>query len=134
MRRSAIALRLAGALAIGAANTVQAAPVPTQSAAVKSAAPDSITDVRWRRGWGWGPAIGAGIAAGIIGGAAWAAAGPYPYYPYAYGYPIYPAYYPYPYAGPYPYWRPRRVARYVYYGRPWYRPAVYVGGGPYWGW
>ncbi len=29
-----------------------------------------------KKGWGWGPAVGLGIAAGVIGSAAYAASGP----------------------------------------------------------
>ena len=33
-------------------------------------------EARWGRGFGWGPAIGLGIAAGVVAGAAYAASGP----------------------------------------------------------
>ena len=63
-RKHAIALGLAGALALSAATPSLAASVPANTAAVKAAAPGATTDVRWRGGWGgwgWGPAIGVGI-------------------------------------------------------------------------
>jgi len=38
-------------------------------------------EARWGRGFGWGPAVGLGIAGGIIAGAAYAATAPgYGYY------------------------------------------------------
>jgi len=122
-RKHAIALGLAGTLALGAAGPSLAASVPANTAAVKAAAPDATTEVRWRGGWGWGPGIGIGLGLGFAGAAL---ASPYyyggygcPYYgygyscggPYAYGYgPAYGYGAAYAYApGPYYYggWRHR---------------------------
>jgi hypothetical protein len=53
-----VALVLVGGFVVGAAIGSQAAPVLTNTAAVKSAAPSLATDIRrhhWRWGrWGWG--------------------------------------------------------------------------------
>ena len=89
-----MAFGLLGTLAVGAAG-VQAAPVPTNTAATRAAAPSAVTDVRWRGGWGrhgwWGPGV-------VIGGLALGAA------PYYYGGPYYDGG---PYWGGYPgYWSP----------------------------
>jgi hypothetical protein len=107
-RNCAIALGLAGTLALGTLSA-SAGPLPTGTAAVKAAASDHVTDVRWR-GRGIGPGIAFGLAAGALVGAAVAAQ---PYYapgyyyggpvyaePYAYQ-PVYPApgYYGYRYGG-----------------------------------
>jgi hypothetical protein len=120
VKTSALALGIAGAIALSAANVAQAASIPPLTAAVKNAAADNVTEVRWRGGWGWGPGIGFGIAGAAIAGAA-IAGGPWygGYYP-AYGY--YPPYYaaPYPYVRR-PYWRSR-----AYWGVPYYRSA-YIG-------
>ncbi len=91
-----IALGVAGAFSIGAAAPSFAAPVMTSTAAVKAAAPDHVTDVRWRgRGRGIGPGLAFGLAAGALVGATVAAR---PYGPdyYAAG----PSYYAGPYDGP----------------------------------
>jgi hypothetical protein len=102
-----IALGLAGALAVGAAATASAGPLPVNPG-VTNATTDHVTDVRWRGhrgGWGWGgPAlgIGAGLAAGALIGSA-VAGGPYGYYydepGYVYGapyaYDVGPTYYGY---------------------------------------
>jgi hypothetical protein len=44
--------------------------------AVGSVATSSEAHAWGKKGFGWGPAIGLGIAAGVIGGAAYAASGP----------------------------------------------------------
>jgi hypothetical protein len=82
-----LGLGIAGALALAAAVPAGAAPVLSNSAAVKAAAADHVTDVRWRGG------NGAGIAAGVIGGLALGAAiaSTQPYYGPGY-YEPYPAY------------------------------------------
>jgi hypothetical protein len=114
-RKNAVALSLAGALALSAATPSFAASMPTNTAAVKAAVPGATTDVRWHGGWGWGPAVGVGIGLGFAG----AYYGGYgygcPYYydgyycggPYAYGYGYEPGYAYAP--GPYYYggWRHR---------------------------
>ena len=67
------------------------APIAVGAAALKSAAPTSVVDVRWRgRGWGW---AGAGFATGLAIGAL--ASRPY-YYDY------YGPYYAPPYYAPPP--------------------------------
>jgi hypothetical protein len=110
IKNRAIALGVASALAIGAAATASAGPLPV-NAGVKNATTDHVTDVRWRGhrgggGWGWGPGIGigAGIAAGALIGSA-VAAQPYGYYSepgyaYAQPYAVEPGY---AYAQPYAY-------------------------------
>ncbi len=81
MTKALIAGATATALALTAIAPATAAPVLTNTAAVKSAADDQVIDVRW--GWGgW-------LAAGIIGGIALGALTT-PYYSYGYGYPAYP--------------------------------------------
>jgi hypothetical protein len=111
-----IALGLAGALSIAATPSF-AGPLMSSGAAVRSAAPDHVTDIRWR-GRSVGPGIAFGLAAGALVGAAVAARpyGPDYYYegapygayegpvyaePYAYDAPVYsapvysaPGYYP----------------------------------------
>jgi len=140
LRKAAIAACVAaGALAIGAL-TAAAGPLPTNIAAMKTAASTDVVQARWgghggwggggwgRGGWGrgggWFPgAVVGGLAAGL-------ALGSYGYgygYPYDYGYGGYGGYYPasYGYGGYYP-------ASYGYYGRPYY--AGYSGGyGGYYG-
>jgi hypothetical protein len=118
-RKNAVALGVAGALALAATTPSFAASVPTNTAAVKAAVPGATTDVHWRgRGGWWGPGIGIGLGLGFAGAAL---AAPYyyggygcPYYyngyycggPYAYGYSYGPAYAYAP--GPYYYgWRHR---------------------------
>jgi len=138
MSKLTIALGVASALALGT-DAASAAPVLSNTAAVKASAPSQTTEVRWvgrggwgwrgggwrGGGWGWGGAA-AGLAAGAIIGSAIAA----PYYggygyPYGYGYydPGY-AYGPAPvYAAPYGYygdgygWRGRRCYTNEGYGR-----------------
>ena len=136
VKASALVLGLAGVIALGAANVAQAGSIPLQTAAVKNAAADNVTEVRWRGGWGWGPGIGFGIAGAAFAGAA-LASGPW----YGGYYPAYSYYDPY-YAAPYPYWRPRRVVvrrpyrpAHAYWGGPDYRSAYLGGPYPYrYGW
>lgn len=91
-----IALGLAGALSIGAAAPTFAGPLMSSGAAVREAAPDHVTDIRWR-GRSIGPGLAFGLAAGALVGAAVAARpyGPDYYYegaPYgAYEGPVYAA-------------------------------------------
>lgn len=124
MQKTAVALGLAGALALGATSPTLAAPLPTGTSAVKAAAPDTTTDVRWRGGPGpW-------IVGGLLGAAA---VGAYAYGPYGYGYG-YPYYRPYAYAAPYPYYRrPHYRHRYVRYGYG-YGPGYAYGPGYGYGW
>lgn len=89
----AIALGLAGTIALASLTPAAAAPVMSSSVTLKQSAPAQVIDVRYRhrhRGY-WGGAAAAGLAAGLIAGAA--VAGPRYYYEpgYAYGPP--PAYY-----------------------------------------
>ncbi len=106
---------VAGTLMISAAAPSWAAPVLSNSAAVKSAVAGDVVDVHWRgRGAVWG-GVAAGLALGAIAGAA--AARPY-YYDPGYAYYGYPApyyapsydYVPEAYVAP----APRRA-----YGRCW---------------
>ena len=127
----------AGALMASNMATLQAAPLPTNVAIMKSMVGDSAIQVRWRGGgwghrgfggWGYrGRGLGAGALAGaVIGGAiASSAYGSYGYYgggPY-YGGPYYGgySYYPVDYSweaiqepGTASFYRP-----YGYGGRPW---------------
>ena len=105
IKNRAIALGLAGALAIGFSATASAGPLPIGNAGVKNAATDHVTEVRWRGGRGFGPAvgIGAGIAAGGLIGSAVAGSvyGPGYYYDEpVYGAPVYAQ--PYGYEPVYP--------------------------------
>jgi hypothetical protein len=75
-----------------------AGPVPSTAIAVKTAAPDAVQDVQWRRRGG--AAIVTGLAAGAIGAAVFAPR--YHGYGPAYGYAPAYGYYdgPYAYEGP----------------------------------
>ena len=124
----------AGALMAGNVATLQAAPLPTNVASMKSMVTDGLIQVRWRgggwghrgfggwgyRGGGWG---GAAIAGAIIGGAIASSAYGYgggPYYGgYDPGYSYYPAYVDYRWQaiqepGAASFYRP-----YGYGGQPW---------------
>ena len=126
MKRMTLTLALAGASAIGFANTSHAMTLPTPSA-LKEAVPSNTSQVFWRgggwgggwRGGGWGPGIGFGIAAGALTAAA-VASTPYwggRYYGYASAYPY--AYAPYRYAR-YAYGPVVPRLRYGAYGAPVY--------------
>jgi hypothetical protein len=112
MRKSmscTVGAAIAAIAALNGVGTAAAGPLPVNVAALKTATPNDLIDVRVRGG-----AVAAGIALGLFGAAV---ASQY-YYPYPYYYyPPYPrAYYPgYPYYGPYWGYRP-----YVY-GYPRYR-------------
>jgi hypothetical protein len=86
---TAIAVTLAGALALGATAS-NAAPAFTDTTTVRAAAPSDVSEVRWRRGSRRNAAI-AGFAAGTLLGLGVAAASrPYYYYDSpAYGYEPY---------------------------------------------
>ena len=120
--KPATAVGAAAIMALCAIAPARAAPVLSNTAAVRSALDSSITDVRWGGGWrggGWGWGGGA-LAAGLIGGLALGALAstPYGYGGYGYGYPAYG----YSYAPSYGYsygYAPRRYAR-VYIGRRYY--------------
>jgi hypothetical protein len=115
--RYALSFGLAAALAAVAIAPASAAPVLSNTVAVKSAASDSVTDVRWRRGGAVAAGIGAGIALGAI-----AASQPRYYDPYygSYGYgPTYVAPAPTYYGGYHePYYAPAPAYGYGYYGYP----------------
>ena len=117
-KRIGIALAAAAALALAATSPAAAAPVASNTAALKAAAPDATIEVRhrgyrhgyYRRNWA-GPAVG--LALGIIGSAAYAATAPRYYYYDDYDYPRASYAEPYSYSygyGPYYGWDP-------YYGR-----------------
>jgi hypothetical protein len=101
LKGSACVLSLAGALAL--VTPSMAAPVLSNTTAVKSAVSDHAIDVRWRGG-GWrGGGVAAGVAAGVIAGAAiGAATAPGYYYGPSYGAYAYdaPVVYGNPYYGP----------------------------------
>ena len=79
----ALAIGMAGALAVGTANPTWAAPVSTGAAHLQEAVPSDVIDVSHRR---WRRAAVAGLALGIIGGG------------YYYGYPYH--HYGPPWLGP----------------------------------
>src|SRR5689334_8482073 len=105
----AMAIVVAGATAIAGALPASAAPVLTNTAAVKQALPGDVQNVRWgwRGGWGWG---GGAVVGGLIAGGLVGAALARPYYGYGYGYPSYYGYgygygySPYAYGYSYPYY------------------------------
>jgi hypothetical protein len=111
-KHCALAAALAGAGSLGNGYSAAAAPVLSNTAAVKQALPSAVTDVRYYRGGG---AFFGGLVIGGLLGAAISR-------PYYYGYPGYGyAYYPaYSYGPVYPY----------AYGYPVYGPSYgYVGSG-----
>jgi hypothetical protein len=113
LRARALVLATAGAIAVSAVTPTFAAPVLSNTAAVKSAVDGNVIDVRWR-----GRGVGLGIAAGVATGALIAGAASRSYYdPYYYdgyyaaapGYYGGPAYYNEPaYSG---YYAPRYYYR-----------------------
>ena len=126
--KPATAVGAAAIMAVCAIAPARAAPVLSNTAAVRSALDSSITDVRWGGGWGGGWGWGGGaLAAGLIGGLALGAlaTAPYGYGGYGYGYPAYGYGYPaygYGYAPSYGYsygYAPRRYAR-AFVGRRYY--------------
>jgi hypothetical protein len=65
-------LGLACMIAVGTANSAQSASMPSLTAALKNTGVDSMTDVRWRRGRGWGPGTaGAALAGAALAGNAY---------------------------------------------------------------
>ena len=95
----AMAVVVAGATAIAGALPASAAPVLTNTAALKQALPGDVQDVRWRGG---GLFFGGLLAGGLIGAAI---ARPYYYgYPGYYGYGYGYGYSPYAYGYSYPYY------------------------------
>jgi hypothetical protein len=115
----ATAVVVAGATAIAGAFSASAAPVLTNTAALKQALPGEVQDVRWRGG---GAFFGGLVMGGLLGAAF---ARPYYYgYPAYYGYGYGYGYAPYAYGYSYPY--------YSYgYGYPY---GGYYSGGYYGGW
>jgi hypothetical protein len=97
-------LGLAAVLTGAVLTSSVAAPVLTNTAAVKAAVVDDVSQVHW--GWGWG--AGAFIGGLALGAAL--AAPPYAHYGYPYGY--------YGYYG-YPYYRPYYRRYYGYYRPYW---------------
>ena len=89
---------VAGAVALYATMPAVAAPVLSNTAAVKSAVAGDVIDVRWR-GYGVAAGVAAGLAIGALAGAAWR---PYYYDSYYYAAPGY-AYPGYAYGGGYAY-------------------------------
>jgi hypothetical protein len=133
MNRFACAICLGGSLLAAATLPAAAGALPTSVATLRSADAGDVTQVRWggHGGWhgGWhggrggffpGAVIG-GLAAGIIGSAAYGAYDPY-YYGGYYGGGYYPsyAYYgaPYYYGRPY---RPYYAYAYPYRRHYWHR-------------
>ncbi len=110
LKRSAAMVLLAGSLAMQ--TPALAAPVLSNTAALKAAASSDLVEVRWR---GRGGAVAAGVAAGLllgaIAGASSAYYGPPPYY---YG----PGYYAPPYgpvyAAPAPVYGPEDWVAYCF--------------------
>jgi hypothetical protein len=108
MRKSipfAIAITIGATAALSHVSPSSAGPLPTAVAAVKTAVPEDVIEVRNRAG-----AIFAGVALGLLGAAIVGNS----YYGPSYYYPAYPQ--PY-YYSPYPYYAPYR---YPYYRRYWY--------------
>jgi hypothetical protein len=93
--RGALCLIPAGALVLAAVSSASAGTIPSSVAAVKSAASNTVTDVRWRGRWGG--AVAAGVIGGLALGALAATPGyyGYGYAPYHSGYGYAPTYYGY---------------------------------------
>jgi len=90
VRKRAITIGVAAAIAVSAVMPSIAAPVSSNTAALKAAAASDVVNVRWWRGG----AVAAGVATGLAVGALAGAAAGYPYYggyPYYYGGPAYAA-------------------------------------------
>ena len=92
---------IAGAVAIVTAGPSRAAPIPANTAAVRTAPSKQVTDVRYyRHGYYRHRYYGRGYYPGRYGYPWWGdpSAYAYPYsYPYAYSY-LYPYYYSYPFS------------------------------------
>jgi hypothetical protein len=100
----AISFGTAALFALCVTAPTNAAPVLSNTAALKSATDNSVVDVRWwRRGsWGWGRGAGAAVIGGLALGASAARSSYYYGYPYyGYGYGPYSSYYGYPYSRSY---------------------------------
>ena len=116
MKRT-IAAGIVGAMALCETIPAVAAPVPSSTVIVKTTAPNALNQVRARRGRGG--AIGAGVALGVIGALAGAAAAQNQYYgdPGYYGGPGY-------YGDPGYYGGPGYVVSPGYYGPGYYDPGA----------
>jgi len=91
-RKCAIGIGFAAALVLLSTAPTTAAPVLSNTAAVKSAADNSVTEVRWvRRGWGRRAAVAAGVGL-AVGAASYAYNYPYSGYGYNYSYAPYSSY------------------------------------------
>jgi hypothetical protein len=116
--KNALGIGVAGLLALSAVVPASAAPVLSNTAAVKQAADAQVTEVRWRPG----AAVAVGVGAGLLAGAAIASSQPRyysdPYY--APGYAPAPTYYGAPEVE---YYEPAPT----YYGNP-YRSQRYYNG------
>jgi hypothetical protein len=116
--RNILGIGFAGLLALSAVVPVSAAPLLSNTAAVKSAADAQITQVRWRNSG----AIAAGVGVGLLAGAA-IASSQRPYYSDPY---YAPGYAPGYYAAEPEYYAP--APAYGYYGRnPYSSPRYYNG-------
>jgi hypothetical protein len=105
---------LVAAITMGQGHSSSAAPVLTNTAAVRDAVTNNVVHVRY--GYG-GAFVGGLVLGGLIGGAI---ARPYyysyPYYGY-YGYPAYPVYRPYYYGYPAYGYYPRYYRRHYHHRR-----------------
>jgi hypothetical protein len=112
-RHLVIAGALVGAMTAGQSST--AAPVLSNSAAVRDAVPSDVVDVRHGNGAAF---FGGLVLGGLIGGAiARPYYYPYPYYYGYYGYPAYPVYAPYYYGYPAYGYYPRYYRRHYHHYR-----------------
>lgn len=102
MKKTALAIGVAGVIAIGTANPSWAAPVSSGAAGLNEAMPSDVIDVRHRRHWR--RAATAGLALAIIGGIAAEAH-------YGHGHRRHYRHHDYPHG--------------YYYGGPWGSPGPY---------
>jgi hypothetical protein len=102
--KRAVVFAIAGATVLGAVTPAWSAPVLSNTAALKTAAPSALTDVRYRGRYyrNDGAAVALGIL-GVVGAVAATSAYRHNYYsgPGYYGSYGYPGYYGQPYGGPY---------------------------------
>ena len=99
LTKYAICIGYAAALVLAANAPASAAPILSNTAALKTAADNGVTDVRWvaRRGWARA-AVATGVGLAVAGAAASYAYGNpyrYGYQSYSYGYPSSYGYAPY---------------------------------------
>jgi hypothetical protein len=112
LMKQAVTIAAVGVIALGEMVPAIAAPVFSSTVGVKMAAPELVGQVRFR---GRGAAIGAGVALGVIGAVAGAAAAQNSYYGPGYYGPGYAGYYNDP----------------GYYGTGYYGSAAYGPGRTY---